>query len=84
MLAQFAAASPVPANPSSCVLPVTVPLLCRDLAQSSIEYSTAFGEHGAIEPLVGLLDDPSKPTTLLAAQALACMVACEPCSSQIR
>lgn len=59
-------------------------LLLRELAQSSLEYATAFGQHGAIEPLVGLLDDPSKPTTLLSAQALACMVACEPCCSQIR
>ncbi|KAL3155667.1 hypothetical protein ABBQ32_012695 [Trebouxia sp. C0010 RCD-2024] len=56
----------------------------KELAQSSLEYATAFGQHGAIEPLVGLLDDPSKPTTLLSAQALACMVACEPCCSQIR
>ena len=59
-------------------------LICRDLTQSSLEYAIAFGQHGAVEPLVGLLDDPSKPTTLLAAQALACMVACEPCCSQIR
>ena len=59
-------------------------LLGRELAQSNLEYATAFGQHGAIEPLVGLLDDPCKPTTLLAAQALACMVACEPCCSQIR
>lgn len=56
----------------------------KDLAQSSVEYCTAFGQHGAIEPLVGLLDDTSKPVTMMAAQALGCMVACEPCCTQIR
>lgn len=58
--------------------------LCRDLAQTSVEYCTAFGQHGAIEPLVGLLEDTSKPVTMMAAQALGCMVSCEPCCTQIR
>jgi len=57
---------------------------CRELAQSNVEYCIAFGQHGAIEPLVGLLEDTSKPITMIAAQALGCMVACEPCCTQIR
>lgn len=56
----------------------------KDLAQSSLEYCIAFGQHGAIEPLVGLMDDTNKAVTMMAAQALGCMVMCEPCCTQIR
>ena len=57
---------------------------CRDLAESSLEYCTAFGNNGAVEPLVGLLDDADKTITVMAAQALGCLVASEPCCNQIR
>ena len=47
---------------------------CRDLVQGNEQYCIAFAQHGAIEPLVGLLDADSKELSLTIAQSVACMV----------
>ena len=41
------------------------------MSLQSEEYSSAFGESGAIPGLVGLLDSPAKQLTLSAARAIS-------------
>ena len=54
---------------------LTRSVLCRALSLQSEEYSSAFGESGAIPGLVGLLDSPAKQLTLSAARAIAVLAA---------
>ena len=52
--------------------------------KDSEQYCEAFAEHGAIESLVGLLDDDNKDLVLTIAQALACMVQLDAACTAVR
>ena len=69
---------------ASCLLGKVIQSACRDLCEERQEYRLEFGQVGVVVPLVGLLEDQGKDTTLTSAQALAALAQADEVRTAIR